>query len=243
MTSLILAAALAGQEPGVAAAAAKLEKAVLSEDVATAKEVRTTLLRQLAAGPSSPGAPMLRYTIAYAGWRLSFSPKVATTEQEGLLADAEAQLNQAVKADPKFADAYILLASVYGAQIARNADLGMTLGPSSGVMIDRAAALDPANPRLMVVRAQSLFHTPPEFGGDPKLAEAEFRKAIQTFAGQPAGQAWPSWGLFDAHAWLGQALLARGDKAGARAELDAALAIAPDSGWVKYTLMPRVKQP
>jgi tetratricopeptide (TPR) repeat protein len=243
ITSLLLAAALVAQDPGVAASADKLEKAVLSEDVAAVKDVRTGLLRQLSANPGGPAAPMLRYTIAYAGWRLAFSPKIAAAEQDALLSDADTQLSQALKADPKFADAYVLLASVYGARISKNPDLGMTLGPSSGAMLERAAAIDPSNPRLMVARAQSLLHTPPEYGGNPKQAEAEFRKAIQAFANEPAGKAWPNWGLFDARAFLGQALLARGDKAGARAEFDAALAIAPGNGWVTHVLMPQVKEP
>ena len=55
---------------------------------------------------------------------------------------------------------------------------------------------------------------------------------------EPAGRPWPNWGRFDAHAWLGQALGARGDKAAARAEYDAALAIWPGSHWVKNVLIP-----
>jgi cytochrome c-type biogenesis protein CcmH/NrfG len=38
--------------------------------------------------------------------------------------------------------------------------------------------------------------------------------------------------------WLGQALAQRGDVEGARKEYDRALQIAPDSGWVKYVLLP-----
>ena len=240
MTSLLLTALLAWQDPGLAASAARLEKAVLSDDAAGVKEMRTALLRQLSVNPAQPDAPMLRYTIAYAGWRLSFSPLVPAAEQEAMLSDAETRLDQAIKDNPKFADAYVLLASVYGGRIARNNDLGMSLGPASSAMVERAAELDPGNPRLMIVRAQSLVYTPPEYGGDPKQGEAEFRKAIQAFAKEP-GRPWPSWGLMDAHAFLGQALLLRGDKAGARAEFEAALAVAPGSRWVKDVLMPKVK--
>ena len=41
----------------------------------------------------------------------------------------------------------------------------------------------------------------------------------------------------------GQALAARRDNAGARAEYEKALAIAPNSAWVKYSLLPQVKGP
>ena len=40
---------------------------------------------------------------------------------------------------------------------------------------------------------------------------------------------WPNWGRFDAHVWLGQALGKRGDKSGALAEYNKALALAPGS--------------
>ena len=219
----------------------RLEKAVLADDAATVKEIRTALLRQLSAAPSSPQAPMLRYTIAYGEMRMAFSDKLSAAEQTAGLADAESQLNQALKADAQFGEAYGLLGEVYGVQIAKNTDLGATLGPSTAEAIQRAFELAPDSPRVAIIRGQSLLHTPAEYGGDPKLAESEFRRAVQIFEKQPADGAWPNWGRFDAHAWLGQALAMRGDTEGARAQYKTALEIAPGNGWVKYVLLPQLK--
>jgi len=218
----------------------RLDKAVLADDAATVKEIRATLIRQLTAAPSSPKAPLLRYTIAYGEMRMAFSDKLSAAEQTAGLADAETQLNQAVKADPQFGEAYGLLGQVYGMQIAKNTDLGATLGPSTAEAIERAFELAPNSPRVAIIRAQGLLHTPAEYGGDPKLAEAELRRAIQLFEKEPASAAWPNWGRFDAHAWLGQALAARGDTDGARAEYKAALEVSPGNGWVK-NLMAQLK--
>ena len=219
-----------------AALAARLEKAAVNDDTQGVKDARVACLRLLAGTPPGPKAAIVRYTIAYAGWRLAFSPSVPAAEQNDLLADAESQLGQAVKADPSFAEAYGLLSMVYGAQIAKSPDLGMSLGAAADGAIGRATSLDPASPRLVVMRAVSLLHTPPEYGGDVKQAEAALRRSLQLFDKEPAGKAWPNWGRFDAHLWLGQALADRGDTAGARIEYQAALALAPDSARVKQML-------
>ena len=76
------------------------------------------------------------------------------------------------------------------------------------------------------------------FGGSEKDAEDLLRKAIARFGTEPENKPFPNWGRFDAHAWLGQVLAKRGDKQGARAEYARALEIAPQSGWVKYVLLP-----
>lgn len=157
-------------------------------------------MRMLAAAPTGAKAPpigtntaMMRYTIAYAGWRLAFSPALQAAEQSALLADAEEQLGQAVKLDASFAEAYGLLSSVYGAQIAKNPDLGMTLGMAAGESLGRAMSLDANSPRLVMLQALNLLHTPAEYGGDPKQAEALFHRALQMFDKEPAGKSWPTW--------------------------------------------------
>lgn len=219
-----------------AALTARLEKAAVNDDAQGVKDARIACMRLLAAAPSGPKAALVRYTIAYAGWRLAFSPMITAAEQDGMLADAEQQLQQALKADGSFAEAYGLLASVYGARIAKNTELGMTLGPASGEMLGRAMSLDGGNPRFLMMQATNLLHTPAEYGGDAKQAEAVFRQALKAFDKEPAGKPWPTWGRFDAHVWLGQALAGRGDAEGARAEYRAALAIAPQSARVKGLL-------
>lgn len=227
-----------------AALTARLEKAALNDDTQGVKDARIACMRMLAAAPTGAKAPpvgpntaMMRYTIAYAGWRLAFSPALQAAEQSALLADAEEQLGQAVKLDASFAEAHGLLSSVYGAQIAKNPDLGMTLGMAAGESLGRAMSLDANSPRLVMLQALNLLHTPAEYGGDPKQAEALFHRALQMFDKEPAGKPWPTWGRFDTHVWLGQALAGRGDTEGARAEYKAALAIAPDSARVKSALL------
>lgn len=245
VAALGIPAAAAAQAPGAqpadpaadfTALTARLEKAALNDDTQGVKDARIACMRLLAAAPSGPKAAIVRYTIAYAGWRLAFSPRIPAAEQIGLLADAEEQLGQVIKLDAAFADAHGLLSSVYGAQISKNTDLGMTLGMAAGEALGRALSREPNNPRLVMMQGLNLLHTPAEYGGDVKQAETALRRSVQLFDKEPASKAWPSWGRFDAHLWLAQLLAERGDAAGARAEYTAALALAPDSARVKGML-------
>jgi hypothetical protein len=79
------------------------------------------------------------------------------------------------------------------------------------------------------------------FGGGMDKAEQLLRRSLERFAVEPRDKPWPNWGRFDAHVWLGRALLERGDRAGARAEYDKAREVAPNSGWLRYVLIPALE--
>lgn len=174
---------------------------------------------------------------AYGAWRLSTVPGVQPAEAGSLLKSADQNLRAVLKMNPKSGEALALLASVVGQEI-RYGGNKMQLGPEAQSLREDALKLEPNNPRVVMQNAVTLFHTPAEYGGGPDKAEPGLRQAIALFEREPAGRPWPNWGRFDAHAWLGQVLAARGDKFGARGEYNLALAVWPQSGWVKYVLMP-----
>ena len=182
------------------------------------------------------------YTLAYAAYRLAADDRTPAAERPGLADEAEQSLRQALKKDAAFADAYGLLSATLSLKIgwAASTAAKTSIGPESGQSLNRGLALAPNNPRLLIVQGSGLFRRPPEYGGDPQQAEALFRRAADLLDAAKDAP-WPNWGRFDAHVWLGQALAKRGDKDGARAEYKKALAIAPNSTWVKETLLPAVK--
>jgi tetratricopeptide (TPR) repeat protein len=174
---------------------------------------------------------------AFANSRLAFLPGVDDSETSAALKRAEHLLQTAVTADNKYAEAYALLGAVRGSLI-RAGGSAMELGPAAHEALDRALSLAPDNPRVLLQAGINTMHTPPEYGGGTDKAEGLLRRSLAAFDREPPGRPWPNWGRFDAHVWLGQVLLARADKAGARQEYEAALKIVPDSGWVKYKLLP-----
>jgi tetratricopeptide (TPR) repeat protein len=220
---------------------ARIEHAVLNDDAATLKLCRAEALRMQTA-PGGHSRALVAYAVAYVGWRLAFSPSVPQAEQDALLDEAENQLKAALKIDPKSAEAFALLSGVYGAKIAHSPMRGILLGPRSNGAIENAVTLAPDNPRVLLSKGIGKFNTPAMFGGSDTEAESLIRRALGAFDTEPIDKAWPNWGRFDAHAWLGQILANRGDKGGARAEYEKALAIAPKSGWVRYVLLPALQK-
>ena len=217
---------------------AKIEEAVANDRIDDLRALRVSCLKLLTTPLEKPQQVLVRYGVAYIGWRLAFQPPVPDKEVDDLLKDALTHLEAALKVDDKFAEGHLLQSAVYSAQIAKAPMKGMTLGGRAGDALDRAAALAPENPRVVLQQGMSAFHTPAMFGGSKSRAEQLLRRSTELFAKEPATAAWPNWGRFDAHAWLGQLLAEKGDKIGARAEYDQALKVAPASGWVRYVLIP-----
>ena len=115
------------------------------------------------------------------------------------------------------------------------------LGVRASGALDHAEVAAPDNPRVPLLQGISAFHRPVRFGGGLDRAEGLLRRSLDLFSREPPDKPWPNWGRFDAHVWLGQTLARQSDPAGARAQYDAALSLAPDSGWVKFVLLPALK--
>lgn len=231
---------LKGSDPAWNQMTARLERAALDGATKDLRAIRSELQGRIATAGADEG--MVRYALAYASYRMVPLPDVPEKDRTDLLNDAVTQLQQVIKRNPKDAEAHALLGSVYGLQIAQSPVIrGMTLGPRANGALDRAAEIEGGNPRVLLLQGVSAFNTPAMFGGGADKAEQHLRRSLERFAAEPSDKAWPNWGRFDAHVWLGQALLEKGDRAGARAEYDKARALAPKSGWLQYVLIPALE--
>lgn len=218
---------------------ARLVKAANEGDVADLRSARAGALRAVVAVPPGVSPALAHYTLAYADYRLAADSRVDGTEQRGFADEAEQHLREAIRLNDRFADAYGLLSSTLGLKIswAASVEAKMAMGPSSAAALERGMSLEPDSPRLLIISGIAYLRRPAEYGGDPERAEALFRRAA-ILLDTARDSAWPAWGRFDAHAWLGQALARRGDTAGSRDEYNKALAIAPGASWVKDVLIP-----
>ena len=217
----------------------RLETAVTRGDSAELKVLKASFDEALRAD-QVPAAlnPVVRYASAYADWRLSALPDVTGEEKDDCLSEATRKLKEITESSDRFAEAHALLGSVYGMRIGRSPWTGMVLGPRSSAAIERAVALEPDNPRILLQQALGAFHTPRMFGGSKEKAEALLRRSIAAFERETEDTAWPNWGRADAHIWLGQVLQDKGDLDGAREAYQRALAVAPEHAWVRHVLLP-----
>lgn len=224
-----------------AAVAGRLERAALSGSTQELREIRAQLIRELPQPGERPKSFGL-YAIAYAGWRMATLPDVPKSEQNDLLDDAADRLEAMLKTSPKDAEALALVGTIYGQQAGRSMMSAIVLGPRSMGALERAAEVESANPRVLLLQGITALHTPSAFGGSRDKAEHLLRRSLAEFSREPRTKGWPNWGRFDAHAWLGQVLRRKGDLVGARAEYQKALAIAPESPWLRTVLLPALER-
>ncbi|MEJ7770022.1 MAG: hypothetical protein WKF89_19540 [Chitinophagaceae bacterium] len=78
-------------------------------------------------------------------------------------------------------------------------------GPASSSNIEKAKAMDPANPRPIYLEGQSKFYTPESFGGGKAPAKELFTKALQMFdTYKPESNLHPNWGKATTQYFLAQ---------------------------------------
>src|SRR5664279_862528 len=70
-----------------------------------------------------------------------------------------------------------------------------TYGMQASKDIDEGLKLNPDNPRLYYLRGESIFNTPPAFGGGKEKAKSVFEKALSLFKTEKPKPLYPSWGL------------------------------------------------
>jgi tetratricopeptide (TPR) repeat protein len=143
-------------------------------------------------------------------------------------------------------ESYALLGSTYGLLIGTakiQMIAGMQLGPKSDEWMERAVAAGPANPRVLVLKGIAAFNAPAAFGGGLDRAEALLKKALDLYGADAPQPPLPAWGRADAHIWLGQVYAKTSRVDAARAEYQAALALAPRNDWIRRVLLPSLDKP
>ena len=72
---------------------------------------------------------------------------------------------------------------------------GQKLGMESGMSVARAMKLDPENPRPYLLKGQSAYYTPPQYGGGKEVALPLLEQAVEKFKTfKPKNSLMPHWG-------------------------------------------------
>lgn len=174
-----------------------------------------------------------RYTQAFVQFRVLQRAIAAQRSKDAERAGAAciAATDAAVKADPKFVEAFALQSACYG-YLANLGGLGaIRNGSRSGKAMEAALALDPRHPRVQLVEGFGLYFRPAFVGGDKAKGCARFRAAVTAFdaagPGGAGGVGGIEWGAPEAHYWAGRCARDAGDTAAAAKSFERALALVP----------------
>lgn len=234
--AVMMSAPAAAQMPDRAAAGAQAQAAYLAGDAAAIGRLEATVRAW-----AKSSDPLELYTYAFVQFRAQQLALGAKREGpskaagEACVAAAEA----AVKADPKSADALALQSACYGYLANLGGMAAIRNGSRSGKSMEAALALQPRNPRVMLVDGFGYYFRPKLVGGDPAKGCVRFREAAAAFdtgAGGRGGAGGIDWGAAEAHLWVGRCARDAGDAASARKAFERALAIAPDFVAAKRAL-------
>lgn len=230
--SILPLAGRADAAPPTAASTA-IERAMQRDDESGLLSLRDSLA---AASQSGHADKYAYYYLGLADYEL------AQLEQDEAKASdyidaAEDALQTALKQDADFAEAEALLGSSYGVEIGLHPFKGMWLGAKVGSHLTHAAKLAPGDPRVSLLQGISDYETPETYGGDKQRAVTEFHAALAAFDTYPQpDDAAPTWGRAETHVWLAEAEAGSKDFPAARADLTAALGIAPDYKYAQHLL-------
>jgi tetratricopeptide (TPR) repeat protein len=217
-----------------------LHKGHSSADIGALVRARS-LFAQAAEGPD---AYLAHYYAALAANRAATLLMDEDADRaDQFIDDAIERLERSAELNADFAEAPILLSSVYGTKIAVRPRMAMVLSPRAQRAVEDAERLDASNPRLALVRGISLYHTPEQWGGSKRDALEHLDRAICQFQeadGDP-GLA-PSWGYDEALAWKGMTLLALGRADDAVQAYGQALRVNPEYAWVREVLLPQARR-
>lgn len=182
-----------------------------------------------------------RYHAGYARYRMAALQQGDRKAAVGHLTVAVEHLKEAARMDARNAEARALLSTCHGMQLRYAPYKGPWLGNQKWRAMAEAEALEPRNPRVVLLRGLQRWTTPALVGGDKEEAFVRFGEAVECFEGwTPTDEQGPVWGHAQAWAFLGLAHLHRGDEERGREALEAALRISPDYHWVRNVLLPRV---
>lgn len=149
-------------------------------------------------------------------------------------------IGQLLKLIPQWSAVYAIQAGVYGLKMGFDPAKGMSLGPKSGKVIEKAIKYNENEPTAWQQKAGSKLNTPKQFGGSIPEAIECYKKAIELFELNDSLLIY-NWQYLSSLTWLGIAYEKNGQYQYAINTYEKALKFAPDYGWIKYVLYPEAK--
>ena len=127
---------------------------------------------------------------------IQYSWSADAKEREAILKAAETSIQTGMGLSPDSTEMVTLEGYLYQATIMINPMVnGPVYGPKSAITLQKAAALDPDNPRPHYLIGQNLYFTPEMWGGGMEKARPHLEKAKALFlVFKPESEFHPNWG-------------------------------------------------
>jgi tetratricopeptide (TPR) repeat protein len=195
----------------------------------------------------NPEDRYVEYYLAYAGYRLmTYGMAVKQDDIYKEFAErAEGRTEALARNYPDWSEPSVLLAAIYGIEIAHSWMNAPTLGPKSGDLLEKSLSIDSTNPRAYLILGTGKLNTPAIFGGSVEKAIDYFRESLSLYEAaayhsRPVLE--PTWGYVDALTWLGLAYEKQERYTDALSVYQKALQVDPNYARATYVLIPEVEK-
>jgi len=179
------------------------------------------------------------YWIAFANWQLAFA---TYSNQEGakqIIKDALAHLDTTTAKRPDLIEAYAVMRRCQYWRYVLDPSAARVVWTESQAILQKARALAPQHPLVMLEEAIDLFYKPLQAGGDQQQGLARFQSALNILEHwRQEDPAQHKWWLATAYMSLGQAYLMLAQPEAAEQSFLAALALQPDYAYVQTAMLP-----
>ncbi|AZI21775.1 hypothetical protein EIH07_01315 [Chryseobacterium taklimakanense] len=128
------------------------------------------------------------------------------SELDAVASEAQKSLDKAMELSKDIAELFILQKMIHNLKMMVNPmERYMTEGALGAENLAKAEKLDPANPRITLLKAEDSYFTPEQFGGSKSQGLELFRKALEQFKIYKTGSPLhPNWGKAEAEYFLAQ---------------------------------------
>lgn len=127
-------------------------------------------------------------------------------ELDAIASEAQKSLDKAMELSKDNAELFILQKMIHNLKMMVNPmERYMTEGALGAENLAKAEKLDPANPRITLLKAEDTYFTPEQFGGSKSQGLELFQKALEQFKiYKSASPLHPNWGKAEAEYFLAQ---------------------------------------
>jgi len=135
----------------------------------------------------------------------------------------------------KDAEITAMISASYGKMSSLSILKAIFFGMNAKEFIEEAYLMEPNNPKILIVAATHLMHTPEFYGGDKKKARELLNKVLNS--NEYSNENRINWGNYaEAFAYLAQLEILEGNKTEAIKYINKSLEFMPNYGFVKYDL-------